>query len=106
MLNMIKQVADLKNHLSKVREAMRRVTVTAESGGGMVKVTANGNQRVVKIELDPEVVDPNEMDMLNELVIAAVNKALDDAMEAGQNELRNHADNLLPAGLDLSKLDL
>ena len=79
MLNMLKQVADMKNQFGKVREIMQRVTATAEAGGGMVKVTANGNQRIIKIELDPEIVDPNDMEMLTDLIIAGVNKALDEA---------------------------
>ncbi len=103
---MLKQVADMKNHLGKVREIMQRVTVTAEVGGGMVKVTANGNQRIIKIEVDPEIIDTNDMEMLTDLVVAGVNKALDEAAEAGQNELRNQADNIIPKGMDLSKFGL
>ncbi len=106
MLNMLKQVADMKNQIGKVREIMQRVTATAEAGGGMVKVTANGNQRILKIELDPEIVDPNDMEMLSDLIIAGVNKALDEAAEAGQNELRDQADSFLPKDMDLSKFGL
>lgn len=106
MINMLKQVADMKNHLGKVREIMQRVTATAEVGGGMVKVTANGNQRIIKIEVDPEIIDANDMEMLTDLVVAGVNKALDAAAEAGQNELRNQADSIIPKGMDLSKFGL
>ena len=103
---MLKQMADIKNQVGKVREIMQRVTATAEAGGGMVKVTANGNQRILKVELDPEIVDPNDMEMLTDLIVAGVNKALDEAAEAGQNELRDQADSFLPKDTDISKFGL
>ena len=106
MINMVKRVAEMKNQLAKVQEIMQQVTATAEAGGGMVKVTATGNQRITKIELDPEIVDRNDMAMLHDLIVAGVNKALDEAAEAGQNELRNHTDSLLPKDMDLSKFGL
>jgi len=106
MLNMLKQVADMKNHIAKVQEIMQRVTATAEAGGGLVKVTATGNQRITNIELDPEIVDRNDMTMLHDLIVAGVNKALDEASEAGQNELRNHTSSILPQDMDLSKFNL
>ena len=102
MLNKIKQVSELKNQITKIREIMRKVTVTAEAGGGLVKVTANGEQRIVKIELDPEIVTQEDMEMLHDLIIAGVNKALGEAAEAGQRELQNN----LPLDMDLHKFGL
>ncbi len=106
MINKLKQMAEMKNQVVKIREAMQRVTATAEAGGGLVKVTATGDQRVIKIELDPEIVDRDDMDMLHDLIIAGVNKALEEAAEAGQDELRNQADQFLPKDMDLSKFGL
>ena len=103
MLDMFKDVGALKNQMAKVQEMMERVTVTAESGGGLVKVTANGNQRISNIELDPEIVDPSDMEMLHDLIVAGVNKALEKAAEASGNELRDHATSLFPtSGSDSS----
>jgi len=97
MLDMFKDVSELKNQMAKVQEMMERVTVTAEAGGGLVKVTANGNQRIANIELDPEIVDSDDMEMLHDLIVAGVNKALEKAAEAGGNELRDHATSFFPS---------
>ncbi|MCY4171208.1 MAG: YbaB/EbfC family nucleoid-associated protein [Bacteroidetes bacterium] len=93
---MFKQVHELKNKMAKMQEIMEKITVTAEAGGGLVKVTATGNQRISNIELDPEIVDTDDMEMLHDLIVAGVNKALEKAAEAGGNELRTHAESLLP----------
>jgi len=97
MLDMLKDVGELKNQMAKVQEMMERVTVTAESGGGLVKVTANGIQRITNIEIDPEIVDSNDMEMLHDLIVAGVNKALEKAAEAGGNQIRDHATSLFPS---------
>ena len=106
MINKFKQMAEMKNQVVKLQEAMQKVTATAEAGGGLVKVIATGGQRVVNIELDPEIVDRSDMEMLQDLIVAGVNKALEEASAAGQNELRNQADQFLPKDFDLSKFGL
>lgn len=103
---MIKQVAEIKSKVAKVREIMSTATATAEAGGGMIKVTAAGDQRIIKIEIDPEIVNPDDLEMLQDLIIAGVNKALADAMEAGKNAIRDHTDRILPEDMDLPKFDI
>ncbi len=106
MLDTIKRVAEIKNSLVKAQEMLQRITATAEVGGGMVKVTANGNHQIIKIEMDPEIVDKSDMTMLQDLIVAGVNKALQEAAEAGEKELRNHTRSFLPKDIDLSEIGL
>ena len=106
MSNIFKKMAEMQKQMNHVKEIVGRITITSEAGGGMIKVTATGSQRIVKVELDPEVVDPEDIEMLQDLIIAGVNKALEEAGEAAQNELRDQAGSLLPKGMDLSKFGL
>ena len=72
----------------------------------MVKVTANGNQKITGIEIDPEAVDPDDLELLEDLVIAGVNKALEDASEMAQEQMKEQMGGMLPPGMDLSQLGL
>ena len=78
---MMKQAQEMQAKVLRVQKEVETQTVEAEAGGGMVKVTANGKQRILEIKIDPEVVNPDDIDMLQDLVTAAVNKALENAQE-------------------------
>ena len=78
---MMKQAQEMQAKVLRVQKEVETQTVEAEAGGGMVKVTANGKQRILEIKIDPEVVNPDDIDMLQDLVMAAVNKALENAQE-------------------------
>lgn len=83
--NMIKQAQQLQQRLIQAQEALEQETVEASVGGGAVTVTASGKQKVLKITIDPAAVDPQDVPMLEDLVLAAVNEAMDKAQElAGQ----------------------
>ena len=74
--NMIKQAQEMQARLSKLQEEMADKTVEASSGGGMVTVTMNGRQEVLSVRIEKEVIAPEEADLLQDLVRAAVNEAL------------------------------
>jgi len=78
---MMKQAQEMQAKVLRVQKEVETQTVEAEAGGGMVKVKANGKQRILEIKIDPEVVNPDDIDMLQDLVTAAVNKALENAQE-------------------------
>jgi len=78
---MMKQAQEMQAKVLRVQKEVEMQTVEAEAGGGMVKVVANGKQRILEIKIDPEVVNPDDVDMLQDLVTAAVNKALENAQE-------------------------
>ncbi len=102
MAAIVDQAARLQRKVSEAKEAAGRITVLAEAGGGMVRVTATGAQRITDIKLEPEVVNADDMEMLEDLIIAGVNKALEDAGEAAQREMDQASAGFLPPELDLS----
>ena len=77
--NLLKQAQQFQAKLAKLQEELANRTVEASAGGGMVTVVANGRQEVVSIKIDPEVIDPQEKEMLQDLVLASVNDALSKA---------------------------
>lgn len=87
MGNMMKQAQKLQNKMMKLQEELGERTVEASSGGGMIKVVANGKQQVVSVNIEKEVVDPDDVEMLEDLIIAAVNEALGKAQEMVSGEM-------------------
>lgn len=87
MGNMMKQAQKLQNKMLKMQEELAGRTVEASSGGGMVNVIANGRQQLVEIRIEKEVVDPEDVEMLQDLVLAAANDALDKAQEMVSGEM-------------------
>ena len=87
MGNMMKQAQKLQAKMLKMQEELAERTVEASAGGGMVQVVANGRQQIVAITIDREVVDPEDVDMLQDLVLAAVNEALTKSQEMVSSEM-------------------
>lgn len=87
MANMMKQAQKLQAQMMKLQEEMAEKTVETTSGGGMVKVVVNGRQQVVSIQIEKEVVDPEDVEMLQDLILAAVNDALTKSQEMATEEM-------------------
>jgi DNA-binding YbaB/EbfC family protein len=87
MKNMMKQAQQLQTKMAKMQEEMAEKTIEASSGGGMVKVVANGKQDVVSIHIEKEVVDPEDVEMLQDLILAAVNEALVQSQKMVSDEM-------------------
>ena len=87
MNTMMKQAQKLQKKMLKAQEDLALKTVEASAGGGMVKVIANGGQKIESIVLEKEVVDPEDVEMLQDLVQAAVNDALNKAQEMVSKEM-------------------
>lgn len=96
MQGMMKQLQKMQERIAQVQTELEQKTVTAEAGGGMVKVTANGKQQIVKIVIEQEVVNPAEKDMLEDLVVAAVNKALETSSAMAQQEMQKATNGMMP----------
>jgi hypothetical protein len=87
MGKMMKQAQQLQSRMLKLQEEMADKTVETSSGGGMVKVVANGRQQVLSIQIEKEVVDPDDVEMLQDLILAAVNDALIKSQEMATQEM-------------------
>jgi DNA-binding YbaB/EbfC family protein len=87
MGKMMKQAQQLQSKMLKLQEEMADKTVETTSGGGMVKVIANGRQQVLSIQIEKEVVDPDDVEMLQDLILAAVNDALIKSQEMATQEM-------------------
>jgi len=83
----MKQAQQFQAKMAKLQEELGDRTVEASAGGGMVTVVANGRQEIVSITIEPEVIDPEDREMLQDLVIAAVNDSLAKAKEMMNEEM-------------------
>jgi nucleoid-associated protein EbfC len=83
----LEQAQQMQGRLQQMQEELQQKTVTASSGGGMVTVTADGKGQVRRIEIDKSVVDPADVEMLEDLVLVALNEAQKKAAEMAQNEM-------------------
>lgn len=81
MGDMMKQAQKLQARMLKIQEELAEKTVESAAGGGMIKVVANGRQQIVSIRIEKEVVNPEDVEMLQDLVLAAVNDALTKSQE-------------------------
>ena len=96
---MIKQAQKMQQDMLRMQEEMENKTYSAAAGGGMVKATVNGKHEVVNIEITPEAVDPDDVEMLQDMIIAAVN----EAMRAADTDAANNMSRLT-GGLNLGGL--
>jgi DNA-binding YbaB/EbfC family protein len=87
MGQIMKQAQQIQSKMAKLQEDLGDRTVESSSGGGMVTVIANGRQEILSIEIDREVIDPDESEMLQDLIIAAVNDALSRARDMMNEEM-------------------
>ncbi len=87
MGNMMKQAQKLQTKMMKLQEELASQTVETASGGGMVKVVADGKQQIVSIKIEKEVVDPEDVEMLQDLILAAINDALTKSQEMVSSEM-------------------
>lgn len=87
MRQIMKQAQEMQQQLAKAQEDLAQREFVGTAGGGMVKATVTGGPELVAIEISPEVVDPGDIEMLEDLVVAAVRQAMEAAVEAANNEL-------------------
>jgi DNA-binding YbaB/EbfC family protein len=84
---MMKQVQQAQAKMAEVQEELKDETVEASAGGGMVKVVMTGDMQVRSVVIDPSAVDPEDVDLLNDMVTAAVNEAVRSAQELAANKM-------------------
>lgn len=87
MGKLMKQAQDLQKNVAKVQEELKERVIEAEAGGGMVKVQVNGHQEVVSIRLAPDIVNKDDVEMLEDLILTAVQQGLKKAKELADAEM-------------------
>ena len=88
MNNMLKQVQKMQKQMEEVQGELEQKEVEATAGGGAVMVKVNGKKEILDVKIQPEVVDPDDIEMLQDLIIAAANEALRKAEEIGRASCR------------------
>jgi DNA-binding YbaB/EbfC family protein len=103
MMGLMGKMKDLQSRMKEAQDQLVTITQTAESGGGMVKATVNGQKIIIGLDIDKDLVNPDDKEMLQDLIIAAVNKALDSIEPKIKEHLQKATDGVLPniPGLDL-----
>ena len=96
---MMKQAQELQARLAKAQEKLAEATVEATAGGGAVTVTVTGQQQVKSIKIDPEAINPDDAEMLEDLVLAAVNEAIAKSQELVAESMRKATGGLNIPGL-------
>jgi DNA-binding YbaB/EbfC family protein len=97
--NIMKQAQKMQAQIAKVQEELADKTVEASAGGGMVTVVVNGKQEVLSIKIEPEVIDAQDKEMLQDLVVAAVNEGLRKSQEMVAEEMKKITGGLQIPGL-------
>ncbi|MBI5885162.1 MAG: YbaB/EbfC family nucleoid-associated protein [Deltaproteobacteria bacterium] len=95
--NMMRQAQKMQEKIGEIQKELALKTCEATSGGGIVTATVNGSQEVVSVRIDPSVIDPKDPDMLQDLVVAAVNEALRRSKQMASDEMSK-----LTAGLGMN----
>jgi len=93
--DMLKQAQKLQEQFQQAQEELINVRAEGAAGGGMVTATANGKQEILQIRIDKSVVDPNDLELLEDLIVAAVNQALSKAQELASAEMSKAAGSAL-----------
>jgi len=104
MMKMMGRVKEMQARLKEAQDNLANLKVSAESGGGMVKVTVNGKKQVIAMDIDPSILKSEDKTLIQDLVVAAVNKANEEAEVLAKEELRKSTEGILPniPGMDFS----
>ncbi|MGE5364089.1 MAG: YbaB/EbfC family nucleoid-associated protein [Bacteroidota bacterium] len=101
MQDMLKQVQKMQSEMMRVQDELANKTVTEEAGGGMVKATVSGKKKLLSVVIDAEVIGGGDKEMLEDLVVAAVNKALESADKLSEDELSKVTKGMIPPGFNI-----
>ncbi|HNY10074.1 MAG TPA: YbaB/EbfC family nucleoid-associated protein [Candidatus Wallbacteria bacterium] len=99
MNNLVRQAQSMQNKISKMQEELATYEVSGTSGGGMVTAKVNGKQELLSLKIEKEVVNPDDIEMLQDLIMAAVKEAIKKSSEHSQNELNKITGGLSIPGL-------
>jgi len=106
MMKMMGKMKEVQARMKEAQDNLVNVKTTGESGGGMVKATMNGKRQLIALDIDPTLLKSDDKIIVQDLVVAAVNKASEEAESLAKEELRKSTEGLLPniPGMDLGSL--
>lgn len=106
MMGMMGKVKDMQARMKEVKDSLVHLTAEAESGAGLVKAKVNGNKQVVSIDIDPSLLKESDRTIVQDLIVAAVNKAMADIDIKAQEEFKEKTKGILPniPGMDLGNM--
>ena len=106
MMGMLGKVKEFQAKMKEAQESLEELTDSAEAGAGMVKVTINGHKKLTSIEIDPDIAKAEDREIMQDLIVAAVNKAMDKIDVQIKEHIQKNTEGMLPniPGLDLSKM--
>jgi DNA-binding YbaB/EbfC family protein len=105
MMGMLGKVKEFQAKMKEAQEGLEQLTESAETGAGLVKATVNGRKQVVSLTIDPDLMKPEDREMLQDLITAAINRALENIEDQIKVHIQQSTEGVLPniPGLDLSK---
>lgn len=106
MMGMFGKVKELQARMKEAQESLGQITESAEAGAGLVKATVNGKKQLVSLEIDPDLMKPDDREMLQDLIVAATNKAMNQIEDKVKDHLQQATQGLMPniPGLDLGNI--
>lgn len=104
MMKMMGKVKEMQEKMKEAQDQLKDITAEGESGGGLVKAVANGNKELINLEIDDSLVSKEDKNMMRDLIVAAVNKAVSDADSKAKEHIKKSTDGMLPniPGMDFS----
>ncbi len=104
--NLMGKVKEMQDKMREAQDNLSHLKATAEAGAGMVKATVNGKKQVLQIEIDKDLIKPEDREMMQDLIVAAINKAMEDIEEQSKEELKKATKDILPniPGVDFSNM--
>ena len=106
MSNMFGKMREMQSKLKEVQENLESITAEGESGGGMVKAIVNGRKKVISVSIEESLMTPQDKEMVQDLVVAAINSALQNVESKSNEEIKKTTEGMMPniPGLDFSKM--
>lgn len=106
MMKMMGKVKEMQTRLKEAQDNLEKIIVTGESGAGMVKATVNGKKKLLALEIEGSILSSTDKILVQDLVVAAVNKAMEEADFKAKEELKKSTEGILPTipGLDLTSM--
>ncbi|MCX7875461.1 MAG: YbaB/EbfC family nucleoid-associated protein [Melioribacteraceae bacterium] len=101
MNDMLKQVQKMQADMAKIQSELENKVVTEESGGGMVKATVNGKKELISISIDENIIKEGDKEMMEDLIVAAVNKAIQSITKISEEEVQKATKGMIPPGLNI-----